>query len=310
MSLHSSPSKGIWLECGHAAQTALLHRLDEAGEGVFISQEERMACLMLDLLLGDEPIPIGRFCTRYDVTRNTIVSDVALAENLLAEHRLAIERTRRGIKLKAGEQSGVPYWKALFMSNWIKPNMLQIVQGVALRRKPDTFAVYVLDRLLESVVDVNMLFVMVANIVRISRRELGATLSESRHDRGFIRLCIAIQRCRSASGSAYPLPADCADAPQIRLMIAFYYSNETEAIIGTVSDILYGRRFVVHRLASGRACCSASPRGTTKAASRCVYAHDGGVDSACGARDAIPAPRQSGFVEQSVRTYVEPHLKA
>lgn len=219
MSLHSSPSKGIWLECGHAAQTALLHRLDEAGEGVFISQQERMACLMLDLLLGDEPIPIGRFCTRYDVTRNTILSDVALAENLLAEQRLAIERTRRGIKLKAGEQERRAVLENVIYEQLDQADMLQIVQGVALRRKPDTFAVYVLDRLLESVVDVNMLFVLVANIVRDIERELGATLSDRVIIGVFIRLCIAIQRCRSASGSGYPLPADCAGAPQTRLMI-------------------------------------------------------------------------------------------
>ncbi|BFH15288.1 PRD domain-containing protein [Paenibacillus melissococcoides] len=219
MPLHSSPSKGIWLECGHAAQTALLQRLDEAGEGVFISQQERIACLILDLLLCNEPIPIGRFCKRYDVTRNTIVSDVALAENLLSEHRLAIERTRRGLKLKAGEQERRAVLENVIYEQLDQADMLQIVQGVALRKKPDTFAVYMLDRLLESVVDVNMLFLLVANIVQDIERELGATLSDRVMIGVFIRLCIAIQRCRSASGSGYPLPADCADAPQTRLMI-------------------------------------------------------------------------------------------
>ncbi|MFL1671728.1 BglG family transcription antiterminator [Paenibacillus dendritiformis] len=219
MTLHSSPSKGIWLECGHAARMALLHRLDEAGEGGFISQRERTACIILDLLLADEPVPIGRFCKRYDVTRNTIVSDVALAENLLAEHRLEIERTRRGIKLKTGEQERRIVLENVIYGQLDQADMLQIVQGVALRRKPDTFAVYVLDRLLESVVDVNILFVLVANIVQDIERELGSTLSDRVMIGVFIRLCIAIRRCRSASGSASRLPADCADAPQARLMI-------------------------------------------------------------------------------------------
>ncbi|TCZ81300.1 transcription antiterminator [Paenibacillus albiflavus] len=190
----SNPSKGIWIDCDESERTMLLGMLEDSGSHVFVNQHERARGIILDLLLSDKHITIGEMVKKNDVSRNTILSDLAIAEAFFKEWELLLERSRFGIQLIGTEKQRRTVLENIIHDLLDSNDMLQIVQGVAQEHKPTLHFNKVLERFLEPVNDLDFLFEALSRIVRNTESEVGVMLSDRVIIGVFIRLCIAIQR--------------------------------------------------------------------------------------------------------------------
>ncbi|WP_231506178.1 BglG family transcription antiterminator [Paenibacillus sp. UNC451MF] len=194
--MRSNPSKGIWIECDESERTELLGKLETSGSHVFVNQHERARGIILDLLLNDKHMTIGEMVKKNDVSRNTILSDLAIAEAFFKEGQLLLERSRFGIRLIGTEKQRRTVLENVIHDLLDGNDMLQIVQGVAQQQKPTLHFNKVLERFLEPVKDLDALFEALSRIVRETESEIGLLLSDRVIIGVFIRLCIAIQRHR------------------------------------------------------------------------------------------------------------------
>ncbi|WP_256865461.1 PRD domain-containing protein [Paenibacillus sp. 32352] len=194
--MRSNPSKGIWIECDESERTGLLSKLEASGSHVFVNQHERARGIILDLLLSDKHITIGEMVKKNDVSRNTILSDLAIAEAFFRDWQLLLERSRFGIRLIGTERQRRTVLEKVIHDLLDGNDMLQIVQGVAQQQKPALHFNKVLARFLEPVQDLDALFEALSRIVRETEAEIGVLLSDRVIIGVFIRLCIVIQRQR------------------------------------------------------------------------------------------------------------------
>jgi len=192
--MRSNPCKGIWIDCDESERTMLLGKLEDSGSHVFVNQHERARGIILDLLLSDKHITIGKMVKKNDVSRNTILSDLAIAEAFFKDWQLLLERSRFGIQLIGTEKQRRTVLEYVIHDLLDSNDMLQIVQGVAQEQKPTLHFNKVLERFLEPVKDLDALFEALSRIVRDTESEVGVLLSDRVIIGMFIRLCIAIQR--------------------------------------------------------------------------------------------------------------------
>ncbi|MFE5324008.1 BglG family transcription antiterminator [Paenibacillus sp. NPDC056579] len=200
--MRSNPSKGIWIECDEAERKSLLEQVEDSGNHNWANQQERVRRMVLDLLLSDSHITIGEWGKKNDVSRNTILSDLALAEAFFADWQLRLERSRFGIRIVGTEKQRRSVLENVIHDMLDGNDMLQIVQGVVQRQKPALHFSKVLERLLGPVKDLDSLFGALSRIVRDIEKDVGVLLSDRVIIGVFVRLCIVIQRHRQPGGHA------------------------------------------------------------------------------------------------------------
>jgi mannitol operon transcriptional antiterminator len=187
-------SKGISIDCDDSIRIKLLEKLDNGSEQVFLNQQERVRHIILNLLLLDDYITIGDLVKSNDVSRNTIHSDLFIAEKFFNSWELVLERTRFGIKLLGSENQRRYVVENVIQDLLDGNDMFQIVQGVALRKKPPLHFSKILERFLQPVKDLDQIFETVGILVKEMERDVGVLLSDRVIIGVFIRLCIVIQR--------------------------------------------------------------------------------------------------------------------
>ncbi|NRF95847.1 PRD domain-containing protein [Paenibacillus frigoriresistens] len=192
--MKSKPSAGISIECGEAIRRELLEKMEEPGIHVTVNQQERVRHIILDLLLTDMHMTIGDLVKKLDVSRNTILSDLVIAEAFFKEWHFRLERSRFGIQIIGPEKQRRSVLEKVVHDMLDGNDMLQIVQGVVQRQKPSLHFSKVLERFLEPVQDLDKMFEAIAQIVRETEGQLGVLLSDRVIIGVFVRLCIIIQR--------------------------------------------------------------------------------------------------------------------
>lgn len=243
--MRSNPSKGIWVECDESERTGLLGKLEAAGNHVFVNQHERARGIILDLLLSDKHITIGEMVKKNEVSRNTILSDLAIAEAFFRDWQLLLERSRLGIRLIGTEKQRRTVLENVIHDVLDGNDMLQIVQGVAQQRKPALHVNKVLERLLEPVKDLDALFEALSRIVRDTESEVGVLLSDRVIIGMFIRLCITIQRHRQPGDYAESKAGAQESASEHSLNIFYVFRRvfsqlaEQESIVLTDDDVWF-----------------------------------------------------------------------
>jgi mannitol operon transcriptional antiterminator len=236
--LQSKSSKGIWIVCDDAVRVQLLDKLDGVGEQIFLSQHERVKQLILDLLLQGDSLPIGEMARRNDVSRNTILADLVIAEQYYQDWDLVLERTRQGVRVVASEKQ-----RRLVLENVVQDlldgsDMFQIVQGTLNGQKPRIHFSKILEKFLQPLQDLDRLFLLVGNLVRETEREVNVLLSDQAIIGIFIRLCIVIRRHNQeiSWASGVPSPQDSGSHWKIYQVFRSVFSSSTENMCFTLSD--------------------------------------------------------------------------
>jgi mannitol operon transcriptional antiterminator len=236
--LQSKSSKGIWIVCDDAARIQLLEKLDEAGEHIFLNQHDRVKRLILDLLLQVASLPIGELAKKNDVSRNTILSDLTIAEHYFQDWDLVLERTRQGVQIVASEKQ-----RRLVLENVVQDlldgsDIFQILQGVQNGEKPRIHFSRILERFLRPLEEVDKLFRLIGSLIRATEREMNVSLTDQAIIGIFIRLCIVIRRHdqETTLAASVPSPQESGNHWKIYQVFRSVFLSFPESLGVTVSD--------------------------------------------------------------------------
>jgi transcriptional antiterminator len=197
--LQSKPNKGIWIEGDDSLRIRLLEKLDEPDGHSFLNQQERVRNLTLDLLLLDAPIPIGELARRSEVSRNTMLSDLAIVEQFFDNWAVLLERTRSGIAVAASEMLRRAVLEHVVHDFLTSADMLQIVQCVVKERHDALRLDESVRRFLQRIPEPKAIFRAIRELVRTTEQEYGVLLSDRVMIGILIRLCIVYLRHHQAA---------------------------------------------------------------------------------------------------------------
>lgn len=196
--LHSQPNKGIWMdEDTHSLNRLQSLLMNAEGVDIFLHPQERMQHLLLVLLLQDGPVKINDLAGKLNVSRNTVVTDLSLAESFLGNWNVNVERGRSGIQLTATEIN-----RRLVLENILQEilggsSMFDLVQGIIQGDEVPLQVARVMEKLRLSHNDIRSLFQSVKTMAEKSEKHSGIGFTDRAIIGTCIRLWIAIQRLRS-----------------------------------------------------------------------------------------------------------------
>lgn len=196
--LQSQPNKGIWIDKDihdpNRLQNLLMNpeRVD-----LLLHPQERMQQLLLVLLLRDDPIKIKDLAKKLNVSRNTVVTDLSMAESFLENWNVIVERSRSGIQLTATEIN-----RRLVLENILQEilsgrYMFEIVQGIIQGNEVPLKVAWVMEKFRLSHQDIRSLFQAVKEMAEKSEKHAGMGFTDQAIIGTCIRLWIAIHRLRS-----------------------------------------------------------------------------------------------------------------
>ncbi|MBA4493904.1 BglG family transcription antiterminator [Paenactinomyces guangxiensis] len=195
--LHSKPNKGIWIGGEPATRHNLQRILEKSGEtNVFLQPQERVKYLMLELLLQDRFIKMDELAVNLNVSRNTLVSDLSVAESLLKDWNVNVERSRLGIRLAATE-----IFRRAALENTVQEmltgsEMFDIVRAIIQGSDIPLQVRRVMKKFRLSRYDLKSIFQVVKSIAEQSEKEARIDFTDRMVIGIFIRLCIVVQRLR------------------------------------------------------------------------------------------------------------------
>lgn len=194
--VQSKPSAGIWIDCEDEKRAELLAKLESSAGQVFMTQLERVRCVILDLIMSASQLTIGELMKRNQVTRSTTQSDLLLTEEFLSRWELRIERSRLGLKIRGSENRMRMALESVVQDSVDGNDLFEIVQGVAKQHVTLHFST-VLERFWLGVPEGGRIFKALGRVVEELDRQLGVLLSDRVIVAVFIRMCIAVQRRES-----------------------------------------------------------------------------------------------------------------
>lgn len=200
LKLNSNPNLGIWIECKESVCAALLKMLDQDQGSILLNPYERGNHLTVDLLLQRSYVTIGTYTRKYDVSRSTILSDLALIEGQFIDNGLELHRSGQGIRVLGSEGRKRHVLENTVLGMLDGNDMMQIVLGVMRRKQPQALSP-LLERFLQPVEDLDHVFAATSKIVMEIERTTDMMLSDSMIIGVFVRICIVIQRQHSSEES-------------------------------------------------------------------------------------------------------------
>jgi mannitol operon transcriptional antiterminator len=195
--LQSQPHKGIWIE-----DTGIRNRLysllnDGQGIEVFLHPQERVKHLMLELLLQDSPMKINDLAGKLHVSRNTAISDLSMAENLLGNWNVYVERSRFGVQAVATEINRRLALENIIQGLFSGNDMFNLVEGIIQGSDIPLPVGRTMEKLRLSRDDIHAIFQAVKSMVNTCEKGNGVHFTDRMIIGIYIRLCIVIQRLRS-----------------------------------------------------------------------------------------------------------------
>jgi mannitol operon transcriptional antiterminator len=193
--LYSQPNKGIWIPAEPAIRNRIHNLLGEKDASViYYYQSDRVKIILLELLLQDKPIRIAQWMDQFQVSRNTIQSDLMLVEAFLQEWKAELVRNREGIQVRGSEQRRRLALEYAIQDSLDSNVMLQMVQAVSEQKSQPERLDQTLGNVFHFTNQSPFIFQAVVKLIQLTGKQLGIHVTDRTIIGIYIRLCIVVHR--------------------------------------------------------------------------------------------------------------------
>lgn len=139
--LHSSSSKGMWLECEDAQREQCLHVLSQLqNRDVFYTQEIRTQKIILELVFEGRYISASELANHLSVSRGTILGDMDYVAMQLEESGITLSRkSRLGYRIEGSELAIRTLTETILQENLSVYTTCQIINHLKQGEPDDEF---------------------------------------------------------------------------------------------------------------------------------------------------------------------------